>query len=280
MTTKTYTQAPLPFIGQKRYFLRQLRQILDVHIPDDGTGWVIVDAFGGSGLLAHTAKRCKPAARVIYNDFDGYSTRLRNISDINRLRRQLAIILQDEPRNLKLSPSAKTAVHEAIRGFDGFVDMDCITSWMLFSGKVATDLPDLLKKTMYNRIRLQDYPVAADYLQGLEVVREDYANLLARHVDNSRALMILDPPYVSTEQGMYRDSGYFGMVAFLRLMQLVRPPFIFFSSTRSEFPAWLEMTIKEQHHGWDRFAGYETITVRSIINKGAAYDDNMIFKWT
>lgn len=280
MTAKPYTRAPLPFIGQKRYFLRHFRQILDAHMPGNGAGWVIIDAFGGSGLLAHTAKRCKPSAHVIYNDYDDYSTRIRHIADTNRLHAQLTTILQHEPRDLKLSASAKDTVCRAICAFDGFIDLDCLSSWILFSGKVAADLPDFFTKTMYNRIRLQPYPMAKDYLQGLEIVQEDYANLLARYTGNPKALLILDPPYVSTEQGMYRDSGYFGMVAFLRLMQLVRPPFVFFSSTRSEFPAWLEMTIREQHHGWERFTGYKTITVRGVINKGAAYDDNMIFKWT
>nr|WP_311336094.1 hypothetical protein [Cardiobacterium hominis] len=76
MTLKTYTQAPLPFTGQKRRFLKPFKALLNDHIPDDGTGWIILDAFGGSGLLAHVAKRCKPAARVIYNDYDGYTRRL------------------------------------------------------------------------------------------------------------------------------------------------------------------------------------------------------------
>ena len=45
--------------------------------------------FGGSGLLAHTAKRAKPKARVIYNDYDNYSERLANIDSTNALRREM-----------------------------------------------------------------------------------------------------------------------------------------------------------------------------------------------
>lgn len=83
---KIYHQAPLPFIGQKRNFIQYFRQILQQYLADDGQGWTIIDVFGGSGLLAHNAKRLKPKATVIYNDFDGYSERLKNIDDINRLR--------------------------------------------------------------------------------------------------------------------------------------------------------------------------------------------------
>lgn len=52
-------------------FLQHFRQILNDNI--EGDGWTIVDAFGGSGLLSHTAKQLKPQARVIYNDFDNYA---------------------------------------------------------------------------------------------------------------------------------------------------------------------------------------------------------------
>lgn len=84
-----FKQAPLPFIGQKRMFLKHFERLLE-RIPCDGEGWTIVDAFGGSGLLSHVAKRLKPKATVIYNDFDGYAERLAHIDDINRLRQAIS----------------------------------------------------------------------------------------------------------------------------------------------------------------------------------------------
>ena len=83
--TKNYKAAPLPFIGQKRLFLKDFKAML-AEIEGDGEGWTIVDVFGGSGLLAHTAKRAKPKARVIYNDYDNYSERLANIDSTNALQ--------------------------------------------------------------------------------------------------------------------------------------------------------------------------------------------------
>ena len=62
---KTYKKAPLPFIGQKRNFLKHFIPLLQQNIPDDGAGWTIVDVFGGSGLLAHTTKRTLPKARTM-----------------------------------------------------------------------------------------------------------------------------------------------------------------------------------------------------------------------
>ena len=37
------------------------------HIVD-----IVIDLFGGSGLLAHTIKRERPELKVIYNDYDNY----------------------------------------------------------------------------------------------------------------------------------------------------------------------------------------------------------------
>lgn len=52
------------------------------HYPDNA---VYVDLFGGSGLLSDITKCQKPAATVVYNDFDNYRRRLENIPRINAL---------------------------------------------------------------------------------------------------------------------------------------------------------------------------------------------------
>lgn len=275
---KMHTHAPLPFIGQKRAYLPQYIATLNRAIPGDGEGWTIVDAFGGSGLLSHVAKRTKSAARVIYNDFDGYAERLRKIRDINRLRKILAIILADHPRGKHLPAPLKNVVVNTIRSFDGHLDLNCLISWLLFSGNQAGSIDELIGKHMYHCLRQSDYPEAGDYLTGLEITRESYATLLPRHADDLRCLFVLDPPYVCTMQGAYCNSEYFGMVQFLRLMQHVRPPFIFFSSTRSELPAYLDFVIGEQQPGWERLVGYDTLKFTRTLNKTARYEDNLIFK--
>jgi hypothetical protein len=69
------------------------------------------------------------------------------------------------------------------------------------------------------------------------------------------------------------------MVEFLRLMAMVRPPFIFFSSTRSELPAYLDLVAELHLPGWERFAGSRTLTVSSTINRNSSYDDHLIYKF-
>lgn len=96
---------------------------LNQHIDDDGADWTIIDVFGGSGLLAHMAKRRKPATHVIYNDFDGYAPRLQNINNTNRLRHIIFYLTQHVLRNQKLPEKDKRQVQAAIQAFDGFVDL-------------------------------------------------------------------------------------------------------------------------------------------------------------
>ena len=100
----------IPFTGQKRRFLNHFKTLLKQQIPNDGDGWTIVDAFGGSGLLAHTAKQVLPKARVIYNDFDGYAERLQNINDTNQLRKIIFDLTRDYLLKQKLPETLKKTI--------------------------------------------------------------------------------------------------------------------------------------------------------------------------
>ncbi len=276
---KRYKQAPLPFVGQKRFFLTHFRQILDEYIKGDGEGWTIVDVFGGSGLLSNNAKHCKPKARVIYNDFDGYRDRLQYIDDSNRLRKLLYAVLKDEPKR-KLDKPIIAKVKAIIDEFDGFIDIRALSTWLLFAGKVASDIDGLFKFTLYNNIRKSDYPPADGYLTGVEVVCQSYNELLPQFVNQPKTLLLLDPPYICTEQGAYSSDKYFGMVQFLTLMQFVRPPYIFFSSTRSELLDYLEFTKTHKVEDWQRFGGeFNKISFNSTINHSSRYEDNLIYNF-
>lgn len=274
-----YKQAPLPFTGQKRQFLKVFKQVLQSNIPNDGQGWTIVDVFGGSGLLAHTTKRTKPQATVIYNDFDNYTERLRHINDTNQLHGILKKILSKTKYEGRLSDELKTEVLNAIQSFNGYKDLDCLSSWLLFSGTQVKDFNTLFKQKMYNKIRLSSYSNADDYLDGLEIVSECYRVLLPKYINQDKTLLLLDPPYVSTKQGAYRKANYFGMVEFLRLIKMIRPPFIFFSSTASEFLDYLAFMCEEGLDGYKNFENYQMFSLSTSISSLGKYKDNMVFKF-
>lgn len=127
-----FKQAPLLFIGQKRMFLQHFSQILNDNIDGDAEGWTIVDAFGGSGLLSHVAKRLKPKATVIYNDFDGYAERLKHIDDINRLRRLILPLLATTEKGKRVHSNVKNQIIDVIKGFDGYINEHILCTWLCF----------------------------------------------------------------------------------------------------------------------------------------------------
>lgn len=108
--TREYKVAPLPFIGQKRMFAAKYKQVLkDI----EGIN-VVVDLFGGSGLLSHITKRQRPELTVVYNDFNNYRQRLANVDNTNailgklREMEQLMRCLNDISKN----------------GFEAFADLE------------------------------------------------------------------------------------------------------------------------------------------------------------
>ncbi|CDF98050.1 Putative uncharacterized protein [Avibacterium paragallinarum JF4211] len=275
-----YKQAPLPFVGQKRLFLNAFKQVLNEHISDDGEGWTIVDAFGGSGLLSHVAKRIKSKARVIYNDFDGYADRLKHISDTNRLRAELLQIVGDiVPKNKRLDNNKKQEIINKINDFKGFKDLNTIASWLLFSGQQVSSFEELFSKTFWNGIKLADYPSAEDYLDGLEIVSEPFQQLLPKFADNPKALFVLDSPYLCTKQNSYKMANYFDLIDFLQLIDRTRPPYVFFSSTKSEFVRFIAYMVQAKKDNWQAFDGAERIVLQTSLNYQVSYEDNLVFKF-
>lgn len=277
---KTFKQAPLPFIGQKRMFLKHVEIVLNKHIDGEGEGWTIVDVFGGSGLLSHTAKQLKPKATVIYNDFDGYAERLNHIDDINRLRQIIFNYLHGIiPKNGRLSKEIKEEIINKINDFKGYKDLNCLASWLLFSGQQVGSVEALFAKDFWNCVRQSDYPTAEGYLDGIEVISESFHKLIPRYQNQDKVLLLLDPPYLCTRQESYKQATYFDLIDFLRLINLTKPPYIFFSSTKSEFIRYLDYIQESKTDNWESFDGYERIVVKASASKDGIYEDNMIYKF-
>lgn len=277
---KTFKQAPLPFIGQKRMFLKHVEIVLNKHIDGEGEGWTIVDVFGGSGLLSHTAKQLKPKATVIYNDFDGYAERLNHIDDINRLRQIIFNYLHGIiPKNGRLSKEIKAEIINKINDFKGYKDINCLASWLLFSGQQVGSFDALFAKDFWNCVRQSDYPTAEGYLDGIEVISESFHKLIPRYQNQEKVLLLLDPPYLCTRQESYKQATYFDLIDFLRLINLTKPPYIFFSSTKSEFIRYLDYIQESKTDNWESFDGYERIVVKVSASKDGIYEDNMIYKF-
>lgn len=152
MAGKQFNSAPLPFQGQKRKFAKEFAKVLRQY-PDDT---VFVDLFGGSGLLSHITKYQKPNATVVYNDFDNYRQRLAHISQTNELLAAIREILKDVPRSKMVRGELRQAVIDTIKRHEkryGYVDYITLSSSIMFSMKYCTNIDDLEKQGVYNRVR-------------------------------------------------------------------------------------------------------------------------------
>lgn len=237
--TKIYKSAPLPFQGQKRRyvgeFCRVLGQIRDARI--------FVDLFGGSGLLSHIAKRERPDALVIYNDFDGYRTRLDNIPRTNALISDLrSIIGGGKSKSQRIASPQRDRILERIAAEDaaGYVDYITLAANLCFPGKRATSHEELSRQTLYNNVVSSPYN-ASGYLDGLTIASCDYRELVARYRNRPDVVFLADPPYLSTDVSTYNMS--WGLSDYLDVIaSLAGQRYIYFTSSKSsivELCEWL-----------------------------------------
>lgn len=92
-------------------------------------------------------------------------------------------------------------------------------------------------------------------------------------------MLLLDPPYLCTKQESYKQENYFDLIDFLRLIHLTKPPYIFFSSTKSEFVRFIEAMVEDKWQNWQTFEGAKRIVVNASLNYQVKYEDNLIFKF-
>ncbi|EFC71558.1 DNA adenine methylase [Prevotella sp. oral taxon 299] len=243
-----HMKAPLPFVGQKRNFIKALTPIIERQ-PDNT---IFVDLFGGSGLLSNLVKELKPNARVIYNDFDNYSERLAHIKETEELRHMIGEKLKDVPKCSKVSEELKAEICDLIEDFKakkGFVDIVTVASWLLFSNRTAGDIDDIRAKrnTFYNSVIKA--PLKADgYLEGAERVCKDFQKLIDEFKNVPNVLFICDPPYMLTEKAHYKKT-YWGLGKYLNLLKdMTGLNSIYFTSSKSgllDFYHWWEKNMPQ-----------------------------------
>jgi hypothetical protein len=270
---KPYSMAPLPFVGQKRMFATEFRRVLRQF---DGAA-IFVDLFGGSGLLSHIAKREKPDATVVYNDYDNYRQRLENIPRTNALLADLRRIAEGCPRSKVLPADVKAAVLERVARDEktGFVDYITLSASLLFSMKYATDYEALNKETFYSRIRMTDY-CADGYLDGLLIESCDYRELFNKYRNVPGVVFPVDPPCLNTDVGTYRMcwrlSDYLDV-----LTVLCGAPFVYFTSNKSAIIELCEWTERNKTVG-NPFVDAQKRVFNAHMNDSSSYMDMMLYK--
>lgn len=270
---KTFSQAPLPFQGQKRKFLKDFKSALD-QFSSNAT---YVDLFGGSGFLSHTVKQHLPGAKVIYNDFDGYSYRLDNVENTNAILHDIRKITKDLPDTVKITDEYKKRIIDRINQEPGFVDCITISSSLLFSMNYVTEKETFTKQTFYNNVKQTDY-VVDGYLDGVDRVKMDYRDLFAEYRDKKNVVFLIDPPYLSTDVSTYNKKDYWKLADYLNVLKCIEDSaYFYFTSNKSqiiELCDWMEL------NGYCKnpFDGSVTVTKGTQLNRNSRYSDIMIYK--
>jgi len=274
MREKIYTSAPLPFMGQKRRFIKLYKSALE-EFPE---AKIFVDLFGGSGLLSHTTKHTRPNAMVVYNDFDDYHLRLINVENTNGMLEAIREMVKACPEDKKLSPGIKAKIISYLKEQEqkhGFVDYITLSSSLLFSMNYATSLEGFSKQTMYNCVRKSNYNCTG-YLEGLHIVKNDYKELFNKYRNQPGVVFIVDPPYLSTEQGTYNN--YWRLADYLDVLKVLKEnSYVYFTSDKSsilELCEWLETNLA----AINPFHNSTKEEIKVKVNHNAGYTDIMLFK--
>ena len=273
MTHTIYQQAPLPFMGQKRKFVKAFRTILKSY-PDNVT---IVDLFGGSGLLSHVAKREEPNATVVYNDFDNYQRRIAAIPRTNALLAHIREVTDSLPRGKVIRQPHRDRILALIAEEEkqGFVDYITLSPSLLFSMKYANNMDELTKQTFYNTVRRNDY-CADGYLNGLTIVRKDYKALFAEYRDKPNVLFLVDPPYLSTEVGTYTMT--WKLADYLDVLTILQGhDYVYFTSNKSQIIELCEW-IGQSRIDRNPFECAHRVEVNTTMNYNSNYTDIMLYK--
>lgn len=271
--TKLFTRSPLPFVGQKRNFIRQYKEVLS-SLPPNTT---IVDLFGGSGLLSHVAKRYRPDCTVVYNDFDHFERRLNSIQTTNELLSKVRDITANLPRSKPIPEPQRTAILELIEQEErttGYVDYITLSSSLLFSSNTALCIDDLRRTQLWHTVRRTPY-TADGYLDGLHIVSADYREVFKQYKDIDNVIFVVDPPYLSTDCSSY--TMRWTLADYLDVLTILNGHrFIYFTSNKSNILELCDWLGNNPSLG-NPFANCTKIEFETTLNYSSKYTDIMLY---
>lgn len=166
---------------------------------------------------------------------------------------------------------------ELLRHYEktGFVDYLTISSSILFSGHYAANYDEMRRETFYNTVKREEY-ICDRYLEGLEIVKYDYRELACRYKAVPNTAFLVDPPYLSTEVGVYKN--YWRLKDYLDVFKVLDGmPFVYFTSAKSnilELIDWLQTNFTQ----FNLFANTKRREVRNVVNFDCSYTDIMLYR--
>ncbi|MFC6277029.1 DNA adenine methylase [Psittacicella hinzii] len=293
---RAYNRAPVPFKGQKKNFLAELDTFLNLAIGGgwhDGSGYTIIDLFGGSGLLAHRAKRRYPNARVIYNDFDNYAKQIEDIPKaVNHWHALRSIADRQEARTGKPlyrghdvfvkveDPVTRQEILDYVKSLDeSELNIKYLTLWLVWSVcdiQSKEELVNSISTNCYWQVPLKAPSVSNDYLIGLERVSMDYREILHSYYAQDKVIYLIDPPYVGTYADMYKQS--FKAADHIELLLKIKPPYLLFNCDKGDLLRTLDTIVNNRLGNWQSYVDTRIMTKDQNSSTRSHRNEILVYK--
>lgn len=116
---------------------------------------------------------------------------------------------------------------------------------------------------------------ASGYLEGLEIARDDYRALFGEFKDYSKVVFIVDPLYLSTDVGTYKN--YWKLADYLDVTLMLRDTnYVYFTSEKSHVVDLCNW-IQENNLTVSPFAGAQMRELNRVVTYNAGYRDMMYY---
>ena len=181
--TTIYKRPPLPFIGNKTKWIKDLIKYF-VNNHNKFKDFVFVDVFGGSGIVSSLLAKLYPNNKIIYNDYDNYTSLLKpsSINKLNQLRREIYEITKnykkDAPINSNDSLKIKRLIIKYYPNYNNNVRLkNVLAGWLMFNASNFN-----IENIFYNRVNSSDFDILYDYLPDNVIIEHlDYEDLLQKY---------------------------------------------------------------------------------------------------
>ena len=176
---------------------------------------IIVDLFGGSGLLSNFFKQMFPNNTVIYNDYDNYKERLNKYdATVDKINKVFDYVSKDIERpKTGFKPKLLSHHVEYLKkvGKDNkdIIDLNTLYGKFSMKGSIFKGSAEEYENTnsFYLGISKQmDKEDISEYLKGVIVTKTDFKELINKYKDKKNVLFIADPPYIGTDNRNYKDT--------------------------------------------------------------------------
>ena len=268
MKSKTVLKKPpLPFNGNKKNWFKYFQQAFKDDLFNIKDNTIIIDLFGGSGILSHWFAHQYPHNKIIYNDYDNYMS-IYTSDNINKLNELLNKI-----RNIIISKGIKkaekiddtTEIFELIKQYYQNYEENYKISNLLTANLCYNNGKLHIKTQLFNKVIKENYEYNENYIinqKNIQIIHEDYKNVIEQFKDNNNIFYILDPPYLATEKCYYNDFwGIDNNIDVIRLLMFNKC--IIFESDKSQILSLLKLL--KEYVDFD----YITTDLKNFINRNS-----------